>query len=160
MCPDIVWVNSYLGLSPRVAGGDGGGKWLGCSAIGGCGWGTWGSSSVVWDALSSSVDDSSFAPAISSRSAAIPIFSCLWAEMSKLGAGAPSHARLVSTLMSAATVTKKAVANIFSNPQHAKFLAAAASISSIPELHGVPEASLGQKYMCPHLSNYFVCRSS
>jgi hypothetical protein len=58
--------------------------------------------------------------------------------------------------MIAATVAKKAVANIFSNPQHAKFLAAAASASSIPKLHGVPEASFVQKWMCPRVSHRFV----
>jgi len=36
------------------------------------------------------------------------------------------------------TGTRKTV-NIFSNPQHAQFLAAAASATSIPKLHGVPE---------------------
>ncbi|KAF9784917.1 P-loop containing nucleoside triphosphate hydrolase protein [Thelephora terrestris] len=40
--------------------------------------------------------------------------------------------------MLTATKTKTAV-NIFSHPQHAQFLAAAASPSSIPKLHGVPE---------------------
>lgn len=51
--------------------------------------------------------------------------------------------------MIATTVTKKAVVNIFSNPQHAQFLAAAASANSIPKLHGVPEASLGQNINVP-----------
>jgi hypothetical protein len=45
--------------------------------------------------------------------------------------------------MITATVTKKAAVNIFSNPQHAQFLAAAASPTSIPKLHGIPEVSEG-----------------
>ena len=46
--------------------------------------------------------------------------------------------------MTTATGTRKAV-NIFSNPQHAQFLAAAASTASVPKLHGVPEVSEGKR---------------
>jgi len=42
------------------------------------------------------------------------------------------------------TRTKKAAVDIFSNAQHAQFLAAAASATSIPKLHGVPEVSEGK----------------
>ena len=147
VCPDIVWVSSYLGLSLRVVAG-GGGR-FGCSAVGGCGWGTWGSSSVVWDALSSSVDESSPPLAISSWSATIRSFVvAVKVRDKKRGAGAPSERRLLPTLMIAATRTKKAVVNIFSYPQHAQFLAAAASPSSIPKLHGVPEVSEGKFLSC------------
>ena len=55
--------------------------------------------------------------------------------------GAPSRPHSLPTLMIASTGTRKTVVDIFSNPQHAQFLAAAASVSSIPKLHGVPEVS-------------------
>ena len=58
--------------------------------------------------------------------------------------------------MIATTVTKKAAVDIFSYPQHAKFLAAAASASSIPKLHGVPEVSLGQEFMRPRFTDNFI----
>ena len=64
--------------------------------------------------------------------------------MEKRITGAPSSTHLPPTSMITATGAKKAVVNIFSNPQHAQFLAAAASASSIPKLHGVPEVSEGK----------------
>ena len=77
---------------------------------------------------------------MSSRFSTISLFGRLWVEgTAKPSTGAPA----LVPLMIAATVTKKAGVNIFSNPHHAQFLAAAASASSIPKLHGVPEASLG-----------------
>ena len=43
---------------------------------------------------------------------------------------------------------KKATADIFSLTQHARFLAAAASATSIPKLYGAPEASEGKCISC------------
>jgi len=78
--------------------------------------------------------------------------------MEKQSTGAPLRAHLLPTLMITATGTKKAAVNIFSNPQHAQFLAAAASASSIPKLHGVPEVSGGSRVLCVAFSDY-ACRS-
>ena len=60
----------------------------------------------------------------------------------KNGVWALRDGRLLPTLMITTTGTKKA-ANIFSNPQHAQFLAAAASVASIPKLDGVTEVNEG-----------------
>jgi len=77
------------------------------------------------------------------------LLSLLWTkEMEKQRTGAPLRAHLLPTLMITVTGTKRAVVNIFSNPQHAQFLAAAVSASSIPKLHGVPEVSGGGTVFC------------
>lgn len=48
---------------------------------------------------------------------------------------------------------KKATADIFSLTQHARFLAAAASATSIPKLYGAPEASEGKCISCTPFTN-------
>jgi len=65
--------------------------------------------------------------------------------------GAPSHAHLLPTLMIVTAIGAKKAVNIFSNPQYAQFLAAAASPTSIPKLHGVPEVSEGKHVSCAHI---------